>query len=372
MGALQADNEQDARASQQLAIGSLEATQAELERQLAQLSGRVAATETSGLDAELSELKALFSNESSVNGAHRQRIEMLEQQLIAASERISAGENALAALAVRGESPARRMEMAEVDYLLRTASERLQLFADRRSAERALALADAQLLAIDDPLYTPVRQQIAAARLQLDAMPAVDVVLLNEAISALQERVPALPLRGQFARASTRSAPAAGVDGPADPGIWARFKAALASLVTVQRRNPEQALVSIGDQQYVRQGLWLQLESARLALMRRDSEAYAQALGRASDVIGQFFALEAPAVENARASIAELLEAPLQTELPDISGPWAELQRLNQVRTPPAPDPGQAPTPAPAPAPATSPPAPELAASEPENQGQDE
>jgi uncharacterized protein HemX len=340
-------NAADTNDSLQRSVSSLQTTQDALQRRLAQTTEQLEAAQGAGLEAELEALKVEISGASSINGAHLQRIEVLEQALQAATERLQASENALAALAVRGESPARRMEMAEVDYLLRTASERLQLFADQRSAARALALADAQLLAIDDPLYTPVRQQIAIALNQLEALPDIDGVALNAAISALQESVPALPLRGQWGSQPLASAPQAAEAGVAEPGIWARFKATLAGLVTVQRRNPEQALVSIGDQQYVRQGLWLQLESARLALMRRDHEAYVAALDRARDVIGQFFAEQAPAVLDARAAIAELLDAPLQTPLPDISAPWAELQRLNQVRAPQAPRPAARPAPEP-------------------------
>lgn len=324
----------DLGAQQQVALGSLEATQAELDRRLAELRARLEQLEQSGLQAGLDDLEASISANSSVTGAHRQRLERLEQGQAEQLERTAAMETALAALVVRGEAPSRRLELAEVDYLLRTASERLQLFGDRASAERALALADAQLQAIGDPLYTPVRRQVAAARMSLKALPALDTLALNETLTSLQARIPGLPLNGDWANALPGGDPQA--SDPDDPqaGIWQRFKASMAGLVTVQRRSPEQGLVSINDQQYVRQGLWLQLETARLALMRGDAGVYEQALDRALTVLEQYFATGASPVNRMQAELRELMQAPLARELPDISGPWAELQRLNLVRAP--------------------------------------
>lgn len=321
-------------AQQQIALGSLEATQAELDRRLAELRARLEQVEQSGLETGLDDLAARISANSSVTGAHRERLESLEQEQAAQVQRTAALESALAALVVRGEAPSRRLELAEIDYLLRTASERLQLFADTASAERALALADAQLQAIDDPLYTPVRRQIATARMQLQALPVLDTLALNETLASVQARIPGLPLKGDLARALPGGERPGSESDTTQASIWQRFKASLAGLVTVQRRSPEQALVSINDQQYLRQGLWLQLESARLALMRRDAEVYDQALNRALAVLEQNFATGAEPVGRVQAELRALLQAPLARELPDISGPWAELQRLNRVRAP--------------------------------------
>ena len=62
---------------------------------------------------------------------------------------------------------------------------------------------------------------------------------------------------------------------PEDAGWWESFKQTLSSLVTVRRRVPEdRSMLTLEDKDYLRQGLWLQLESARLALMRNDSAVY--------------------------------------------------------------------------------------------------
>lgn len=339
-----ARGESENDAQYQAAISGLQSSQSALERQLTRLKERADALEQSGIESDLDALEARIRSNSSASGAHLQRIESLEQADGARAERLASMENALAVLAVRGESPARRMEMAEVDYLLRTANERLQLFGDQRSARTALHLADEQLRIIDDPLYTPVRQQIAAVSQQLVSLPVIDTVTLNAQFNQLQSRIPTLPLQGEWRSPLSESDTAPGDESGQDASLWQRFKSSMADLVTVQRRSDDQALVSIEDQAYVRQGLWLQLESARLAVMRRDGEAYSQALERAQAALDQFFEPGAEAVLSAQDAINDLLRVPLQLELPDISAPWAELRRLNQVRAPlPSAEPEQPP-----------------------------
>jgi uncharacterized protein HemX len=290
------------------------------------------------LESTLRELENRYGQTASVSGAHRERLEATEEALGEQEARLAAVESGLAALAVRGESPTRRLELEEVDYLLRTANERLQLFGDLASADRALALADARLQAIGDPLYLPVRRAIAAARLSLESVPRPDFVALNEVLAAAQGRISSLPLAGEIARA----APAPGAAQPAngEPGLWQRFKATMASLVTVRRRAADEDPISIEDKEYLRQGLWLQLETARLALMRRDGDLYDAALERAGDTLARYFATDSAPVSALQEQLSSLRGTRLAAEYPDISAPWTRLQRL---RTPePGPDTGPA------------------------------
>ena len=67
--------------------------------------------------------------------------------------------HSVGALVVRGESPRQALDLAEVEYLLRSATERLALYGDVRTADQALMLADQQLEALDDPVYLSVRDR---------------------------------------------------------------------------------------------------------------------------------------------------------------------------------------------------------------------
>ena len=298
-----------------------------IEQRFQQQDLRLESVEQLDMAAGLAELNAAIEQSRSVSGSDRKRVETMEEALQASEQRVASLENSLAALVLRDESPRRGLELAEVEYLLRSANERLQLYSDQRSAAQAFSLADAQLAALDDPLYLPVRQAISAAQAQLSSIQRADVIGLTGALGRLQSRAGLLPFPGQ-------EEPEAMVanDAEESTGIWSRFTSALSDLVTVRRRVPDESLVSIEDKEYLRQGYWLQLETARLALMRQDQAMYEAALRRAGDTLDNYFDSDSAAVAEARREVERLIDVPLSATLPDVSEPWSTLQRLRTVR----------------------------------------
>lgn len=321
--ALQAQALQEVRAEQQRLEGRLNGLQ---QRQVA-IEKAGLETELGNMQAEIDRIQASVDRAAAEDGLKAQKLAVLETALEDIQTRIADSESALAALAVRGESADKRIGISEVNFLLRTAVERLQLFGDVRGALKALNLADNQLAAIDDPLYLPVRQAIATARLQLDELPRVDTVELTQGLAHLQARIPALPFPGEAVPEPDTASDGATVEGQA--GIWERFKATLAGLVTVRRRVDEDELISLADKDYLRQGLWLQLESARLALMRADQDAYQASLARAGATLEQYFDTGAQVVKDSLAAIDGLAGIRLEAPSPDISQPWTTLNRLH-------------------------------------------
>jgi len=267
------------------------------------------------LDALQGQLAATQASSTAIQGSVRS----LEQ-------RQSATETSLASVAAKSQNTDVELEIAEIDYLLRVANERLQLFADPLAADLALQAADVQLEALKDPLFLSVRQRIADARSALAAVPLVDRVQIAAQLAALQTKIPGLLFPDE---AVSRVQ----VELPADAGWWENFKQTLASLVTIKRRVPDEpALLTIGDKDYLRQGLWLQLESARLAVMRHDSGAYRAALAGVSDAVRQFFQNETTAVTALQRELETLRNVTIEPEMPDISAPWLQLRQLRDSR----------------------------------------
>jgi uroporphyrin-3 C-methyltransferase len=120
---------------------------------------------------------------------------------------------------------------------------------------------------------------------------------------------------------------------PDDAGWWESFKQTMSSLVTVRRRVPEdQSLLSLDDKDYLRQGLWLQLESARLALMRNDTSVYSGSLDRVNDTVEQFFKNGSSEVQALLLEVEALKQVNIAPEMPDISAPWSQLRQLRDSR----------------------------------------
>ena len=331
-------------------IGRLESADSELVREVRQVRQELdglAAVDARGQIATLERQLA----------ADRARLERAEQSALEAAARArslqavaDSMQNRLAAVEAAAASPAARpsaegleLDVAEVDYLLRLASERLQLFQDPAAADRALGLADRQLAALDRPAFYPVRQDIAAARQALAALELPDYVAVAAELDGLQSAVGTLPFRGFDA------APEAAGTEP-ESGWWGKLKGVFASLVTVRRSDAgDIGQVSLQDKDYVRQRLWLQLEVAQLSLMQRDQAAFRAALGRVRESVDAWFDAEDSRVQAATAALAELAAIPLNADLPDVSAPWSTLRRIR----------GAAPAAVPAASPAPASPAPE-------------
>ena len=241
-------------------------------------------------------------------------------------QRLSTAESGLINLAANSQNSSVELEIAEIDFLLRAANERLQLFSDPIAADLALQAADVQIAALNDPMFLSVRQRIASSRQALASVPRVDRVQLSARISELQSQVPGLPFQGE---AISEPEP----ELPVDAGWWESLKQTLSSLVTVRRRVPDdRTLLSLDDKDYLRQGLWLQLESTRLALMRNDAGTYTASLARVDATLEQFFENGSSPVQAMLLEIAALKPIEIAPEMPDVSAAWTQLRQLRDSR----------------------------------------
>lgn len=308
-------------------------TQQQLSKSLTSVQGRIAsvadtvsadefslqADKISGLEKKVSQLS------SQVNEEHL-AVSAMQGSIRSEEMRISAVEAGLINVAASTRNSSKELDLAEIDFLLRTASERLQLFADPTAADLALQAADIQIEALDDPVFLSVRQRIATVRQALADVPRVDHIELSAKLTEMQAAVPALPFKGMATQAPTAEL-------PADAGWWASLKNKLSSLVTVRRRVPQDDnLLSLEDKDYLRQGLWLQLESARLSLMRSDSVGYTRSLQRLNDTLKRYFENGSEPVQSLLQDLATLELVEVAPAMPDISAPWSQLRQLRDSR----------------------------------------
>ena len=319
--------------AQKETITRLQDGQQQLARSVASFEERLGTAQSSINADELSRREErLKTVETQLNGLQRETaqgqdsINAMQGSIRSMEQRLSATESGLVNVAAASQNSSVALDIAEIDFLLRTANERLQLFADTVAADQALQAADVQIEALNDPMFLSVRQRIASARQALASVPVVDRVELTARISDLQSKVSGLPFRGE---ASELPQP----ELPDDASWWQSFKHTLSSLVTVRRRVPEdQAMLSLDDKDYLRQGLWLQFESARLALMRKDSGVYSGSLARVDATVEQFFENGSSQVQAMLLGTAGLKQVNIAPEMPDISGPWTQLRQLRDSR----------------------------------------
>ena len=311
-------------------------------RQISALESRLdAAPEQSGtvdttaIESAVAELQAGTATLRRELEAQQSYGRTLQQALETMQARMVTVEAGLAARSPAAVNAPGQFDLAGVEYLLRLAPERLTLFQDVRSADEALALADAQLAGQDNPVYLGLRREIADARQALG-----DVSLPNPAdISARIDSVQAGIVNLDF-RSGGESDPGSAAGGEVEQGWWARLKSSLASLVTVRRNSGDaDARLSIEDKDMLRQGLWMQLEAARLAMMRHDQAAWDDTLARADAALSRWFDDASGGVQSSREGLAALADTTISPDLPDISGPWEQLQLIRKARAAPMPPP---------------------------------
>lgn len=328
-------------------IARLESSDSELALKLRQLRDELSLLSPAEDAAQLAALEdRLAADRAQLDRAERAIREQtaLAQSLQAVTdsmrERLLAAEASLAAVSNQPVDTGGELDVAEVDYLLRLANERLQLFADPEAADQALQVADRHLAALDNPAYYGVRQEISAARQALAALDSPDYLEVAAELDAVQSAIPGLPFRGE-----TEGMEAADPAAPsAEDGWWAKFKGVFTRLVSVRRSSEEaDARISLQDKDYVRQRVWLQLEIAHLALMRRDQASFRGALGRVQESVDTWFDPADSRVRSVTGRLADLAELNIDAELPDITGPWTRLKGIRAVSSRPAPAPAPAP-----------------------------
>ncbi len=321
----------DSAAATELAAASAREGQqlAGLESRIASLESSVSSLDSADPGARISTLeKSLDSLQASSNQwqAFRQDTSAWTRSMQVAIEageaRLKTAESQLAVLSARNRDSAAELDLAEVEYVLRLAGERLNLFADTRTANQALLIASQQLAAFDNPLYLGIQQDIATARLKLTDLSGPDYLRIYASLDALQSAVMALPFKDE---ADTKK----GVLAEGETSWWERIKQSLSGLVTVRRDDEiANSIPVFADQDLIRQHAWLELEIARLAALRRDQLSWTAALNRLAATLAHWFDPASQASRDVLAQLGDLQHQDIDPTMPDISAPLAALQAM--------------------------------------------
>ncbi|MCK5639740.1 MAG: uroporphyrinogen-III C-methyltransferase [Gammaproteobacteria bacterium] len=286
------------------------------------LSRQAQDTEQAKTVERLSELKADISRLTSALQRSR------EDQKRAGTERVEL-EAALQSLRTRIGQDRHDWGIAEVEYLLAIANRRLQLEQDVTTALTALESADTRLIFLADPVFHPVREQVAIELRALRAVRQVDREGLALELSSLASAVDSLALPGAPRRSEKTGTP----DEKGEINDWRGFLLAvwrdIKGLVTIrQGADAAMPLLSPEQQYFLRSNLRLQLESARLALLQKSPEVYRSALNDATGWLETYFVSEDAATQSMKKALERLRTEHVVTTLPDITTSMLTLRQL--------------------------------------------
>ncbi|MEE9492782.1 MAG: uroporphyrinogen-III C-methyltransferase [Gammaproteobacteria bacterium] len=281
----------------------------------------------------------------------------LQQQLVQLTEQQQGQNQHIESLSTLISRSGSDWTLAEIEYLLRMANQRLQLFHDKDSAMVALSSADNQLQALADPRLQPVRQQIARDLDSLKSVPDTDLPGLLARLNALLEKIESLPVTHDHF-SDTEKTGAVNTDTDQEQAekpdnaessrtannekadwrsledwqavpvkVWNEIR----GMVTIRELDSPVAPMLPADSEYfLKQNLRLQIEAAKLAAMRNDTVFFTDALQTSRNWLTSYFNTDAATVNASLDSIDELLSINLQPDLPDISGSLQQLQKFTK------------------------------------------
>ncbi|WP_203143639.1 uroporphyrinogen-III C-methyltransferase [Marinobacter mangrovi] len=216
--------------------------------------------------------------------------------------------------------------LAEAEYLLRIANQRLQVEKDYRGALSALKAADDVLEKTDDPGSYPVRKQVAQEILSLKSVAGVDKTGLYlqleaaiDSIGKLNDSALAMDASADYTQTMSQDPDKTDERGALAKG-WAHIKGTLSEAIAIRRLDePVKPLLSPDQSAYVRLNMRLMLEEAQLAVLRGNQTLYNQALKKATDWLNTWYDGSHSKVVGLRDTLGELSGKDINPELPDIS-----------------------------------------------------
>ncbi len=243
--------------------------------------------------------------------------------------------------------------LAEVEYLLRLANQRILISKDAQTALNLLQAADQIVLELGNPQLFTLREAIAndSAAIAMVGELDLDGVFLKLAAQARQidkllllrvpefTSQPAPPIHN-LAGASELAAPVSLTESwlarlqEIAQSTWAELK----SLVVIQQRGSDiKPLLPPEQQYYLRNNLRLLINQAQLALLDGRAIPYRESLTEAVSLLENHFPLEQAANQQMVSELAALAAVKVTADYPDVSDSliaikavFAEQDRLNQ------------------------------------------
>lgn len=210
--------------------------------------------------------------------------------------------------------------LAEAQYLLRLADQRLLISRDTESAAELLQAADELLRELAYPELVAVREALISDIARLQAAPSVDYQGLYFQILAAGRGIDSLQLSGIDALTDNTGGAADG----GSQGIWSSaveaIKSTLSELVVVRKTtDTAEWLVDAEGEAALRGQLDLLVLQSLSALLSGDQTIYSSALNSAASLVNSNFE-ESSQRQSIESSLTSFADEQILAEVPDISG----------------------------------------------------
>lgn len=300
---------------QQSQAQSLQGQEQKLETELADMRQDIQAL--AGLRAELmNELRRETARQQATLDQAQRALDRRVQQATQQAQQVRQQ------LQSMGQTDRRDWLLAETEYLMRLANQRLLMSRDVESAAELLSAADQILMELDDPALHDVRAKLADEMADLSTAARFDTEGLYLKIGGLAKQADKLRLSempGYEVVPVVEETVEDDWQAKIESGL-SRAWDKLSSYIRLQNRGEKhQALLAPEQETALRYSVRLMYEQAQFALLASEQQLYERSLGRASEWLRRYFTLDESA-ERLAAQTEALAEQRIELETPDISG----------------------------------------------------
>jgi uroporphyrin-III C-methyltransferase len=225
--------------------------------------------------------------------------------------------------------------VADAEYLLSVANERLHLVGDIYTTRLALEAADQRLRESGDTGTIKIREQIAKEISQIQGINVPDVVGLYVSIQTLESEVNkltlVLPYSGKPLSPPEEGANSGAVSEDSNDLVNSAIHE-LEGIVTIKHSDkPVKEILTEEQANFIREQVKVKLEMLKIALVEQNDDLYQAALADIKTSVNQHFTTDGQA-KGFISELSRLQAIKLRNQLPDISLSLKMLRDVTKLR----------------------------------------
>ena len=284
--------------------------------------------------AQLAEVRRELQGSTDGLGSVSNQLDALLEKQSAALASVQANlESRIANLESSSGTTSQDWIIAEVEYLLRMANQRILMEQDPKGALALFKAADAIVADAQGLTAFSLREAMAADIARLEAVKMLDKEGLYLRLSAFVGQV------GELKQRELLYSPPVEEDAPVSlqelsivdriTSFIAKAGNRIASLIDYRRNEVEiTPILPPEEEYYLRQNLMLKLQMAQIALLDRNSEIFVVSLMESVSWINKYFDPSDAATIAMRSGLEELLAIDVQQDMPDVTASLEEVRLL--------------------------------------------
>lgn len=232
--------------------------------------------------------------------------------------------------------------LAEIEQVLSTASQQLQLAGNVAGALIALQNADTRLARSDQPQFIQIRRAIAIDLDKLKSLPNLDLAGIALRLDSVIGQIDTMPMLADEKPPALEPKPkntakTAKVDSAKSvnqndraawllklENVWQKLSTEMwgdvQQLIRIRNvEEPDALLLSPTQAYYAKENLKLRLLNARLALLSRNESAFRSDMSAAQDAVAKYFDTRAKRTQTVQALLKQVQGSTLVIEMPTLT-----------------------------------------------------